>query len=377
MFSLQLAQAQTETVLYNFPYSVRAYYDGPVLTPDGAGNFYGVDEGSNGAFGSGAVFELSPNGSGDWSYTTVYSFCSQPSCVDGATPIDSVIFDSLGNLYGTTFGGGAYGAGVVYELSPTGSSWTETVLANLSGGASGPLTGLTMDPSGNIWGTGWEGGWVFELIPGEGGWNLQEIYNEGSDIAAYAPLATDTAGNIYGVSFSTVFELSPNGSGGWIPTILHTFTGAPKDGYNPYGGPVLDKAGNVYGATTAGGTKNYGIVYKLTPGKKGTWKYKVLHSFKAGNKDSDDPVGIVVDAAGNIYGCAGGGGGGKFNNGAIFELEAPIGKGSYKELILWGFDGTDGAQPRGSLALDNAGNLYGIAVSGGSSGNGVAFEVTR
>jgi hypothetical protein len=108
MFSLQLAQAQTETVLYNFPYSVRAYYDGPVLTPDGAGNFYGVDEGSNGAFGSGAVFELSPNGSGDWSYTTVYSFCSQPSCVDGATPIDSVIFDSLGNLYGTTFGGGAY-----------------------------------------------------------------------------------------------------------------------------------------------------------------------------------------------------------------------------------------------------------------------------
>jgi uncharacterized repeat protein (TIGR03803 family) len=117
------AHAQTEAVLYTFtgsdgdePYSN--------LTPDGKGNFYGTTA-FGGDFGPGAVFELSPNGSGGWNETVLYSFTGG---ADGALPYSKVILDSAGNLYGTALHGGAYGVGAVFELSPVGTSWTETVL---------------------------------------------------------------------------------------------------------------------------------------------------------------------------------------------------------------------------------------------------------
>lgn len=378
LIEVQPAQAQTEAVLYNFTGNSDGGWPQSNLTSDGAGNFYGTTY--IGGFGYGTVFELSPNGSGGWNETVLQSFWGEY----GMYPFYSyVIFDNVGNLYGTAYSGGANGEGVVFELSPVGTSWTETALHNFgwTDGAVNPVNGLIMDSAGNLYGTtsygGGQGiGAVFELSPSGGGWTEQVIYNQQNP--TYAGLTMDAAGNIFGVSASTVFELSPNGNGGWNSTVIHTFAGGGKDGSNAEGTPVIDKAGNLYGTTYGGGSHDSGTVYKLSPittGKnKGQWKEKILHSFGS-RKDGSSPwAGVVLDAAGNIYGTTLGGG--KYGSGTVFELVAPVGKGSYKKRILWSFDGTDGYEPFDSLFLDGAGNLYGTTYGGGSSGYGVVFELT-
>jgi len=378
------AQAQSETVLYNFCSQANCT-DGTQsaahLTPDGKGNFYGTT-GSGGTFDAGTVFEFSPNGSGGWNETVLYSFCSVgPNCEDGGYPgYAPVILDSAGNLYGTGYDGGANGFGVVFELSPGESGWTESVLYSFANGTDGavPNSGVIMDASGNLYGTTPGGGTntngtVFELSPSGGGWTEQVIYNY--VIPGFAGLTMD-AGNIFGATFEMVYELSPNGSGGWTSTVIHDFAGAPKDGEDTYATPVLDQAGNLYGTTLYGGASNYGAVYKLSPGKKGKWTEKLLYSFKNNGKDGLVPyAAVVLDAAGNVYGTTTGGG--TTGDGTVFELVAPVGKGSYKEKILWNFNVTDGYSPEGSLILDGAGNLYGTTIYGGTGGTlaGVVFEV--
>jgi uncharacterized repeat protein (TIGR03803 family) len=376
------AQAQTETVLYNFAGGSDGANPLSRLTSDGAGNFYGTTQ--FGGLGYGTVFELSPNGNGGWKETVLYSF----SFTDGAYPNGSdVIFDSVGNLYGTASAGGAHQYGVVFELSPAGASWQETVLysfcpegypCNIT--SAEPLSGVIMDKAGNLYGTTFgaingdcENEQVFELSPPPGGWTEKLIYAHQNgkidNIGLSAGLTMDAAGNIFGVGYSTVFELSPNGSGGWNPSVIHHF----KDFILPEGTPAIDKAGNLYGTTTAGGAKGYGTVYKLSPAKNGKWKDKIVYSFKSG-KDGNDPwSGVLLDAAGNLYGSTTAGG--EYNAGTVFELVAPVGKDGYKEKVLWSFTGTDGSQPYGSLTLGSAGNLYGTTAKGGSSGYGVVFEV--
>jgi uncharacterized repeat protein (TIGR03803 family) len=410
------AQAQTETALFSFC----LYPESPVtgctdgvgpfsrLTSDGAGNLYGTTRngGPGGWPGDGTVFELSPNGSGGWNETVLYSFTGG---ADGGSPYSYVVFDSVGNLYGTTASGGANGCknfgdgcGVVFELSPVGTSWTETVLYSFAGGTDGadPIAGLILGPAGNLYGTtsggfgGSDGsGTVFELSPSGSGWTERVIYTPATTSSGYgiwAGLTMNAAGNIFGVGQSTVFELSPNGSGGWNPTVIYTFADALKDGSNPLGTPVLDQAGNLYGTTSAGGAHNYGTVYKLSPGETG-WTETILHSFNNNGTDGYDPVaGIVLDAAGNIYGTTSLGGtpsivlGYARIPGTVFKLVAPVGNGkTYQEKVL-SFDGTDGFAPFGSLILDSStGNLYGTTVDGGvgygsaSTGLGVVFEVSQ
>jgi uncharacterized repeat protein (TIGR03803 family) len=383
LIAVRPAQAQTETVLYILPSYIDQAYCQPHLTSDGAGNFYGV---AGTASGYGSVFELSPNGSGGWNETTLYNFTGG---ADGGYPGYSyLIFDRLGNFYGTTYEGGANGAGVVFELSPVGGSWTETVLYNFVGGTDGyPDSGLVTDSAGNLYGTDGAGyeingsAAVFELSPSRGGWTEQTITiyeGLGNGFSNWAGLTIDGAGNIFGTTNFTAFELSPNGSGGWNSpaTAIYTF---PSDGPGaayPEGTLMLDQAGNLYGTTIGGGAKEYGTVYKLTPvttGKKaGTWTEKILYSFKGGKDGATPWAGVVFDLAGNIYGTTTAGG--KYGEGTVFELVAPVGTGSYKEKILWSFNGTDGAGPTGSLILDS-GILYGITYSGGSHGEGVVFEV--
>ncbi len=388
------AQAQTETVLYNFcsqPNCSDGNLPDSSLTSDGQGNFYGTTYGG-GAENAGTVFELSPNGSGGWNEAVLYSFCSvgsYPDCADGYNPAYSnVIFDSAGNLYGTAIGGGSIGYGVVFELSPTGGSWTEAVLYNFGDTpvAESPAGNLTMDAAGNVYGMTMAGGasgagTVFELSPAGGGWTERVIYSPDNESPYWINpgLTIDAAGNILGTTYSTVFELSPNGNGGWNSSVIHTFAGGAKDGINAVGTPVLDQAGSLYGTTWGGGTKNDGTVYKLTPGRNGSWTEKVLYAFKGPKKDGEHPwAGVVLDSAGNIYGttCCGGNLGGKVANGTVFELVAPIGKGKYVEKILWSFDETDGAGPYGGLIWDSLGNLYGTVDGGGSYKGGAVFELT-
>jgi uncharacterized repeat protein (TIGR03803 family) len=174
----------------------------------------------------------------------------------------------------------------------------------------------------------------------------------------------------------TVFELSPNGNGGWNPTVLHTFCSG-KDGCGALGTPVFDQAGNLYGTTEYGGGKNDGTVYKLSPRtkgkKKGEWREKILRSFN-GKNGAGPMAGIVFDAAGNIYGTTVAGGWRDY--GLVYELVAPVGKGSYKERLFWRFNFTDGLGPLGSLIWDSAGNLYGTTNYGGEAELGVVFELT-
>jgi uncharacterized repeat protein (TIGR03803 family) len=396
------AQAQTQTVLYNFTGGSDG--GGPLssLTSHG-GNFYGTTQ-FGGAAGSGTVFELLPNGSGGWNETVLYNFCSEGGsgevCTSGADPNGPVVFDSVGNLYGTTPEGGNSncdddpGCGVGFELSPAGAGWTETVLYSFcSQGGPGTCPGgaypgglgrpgsLVMDPAGNLYSTNASG--VFELSPSAGGWTEKVIYYVGG----FGGLTMDAAGNIFGVGVSDytgqriVFELSPNGKGGWNSTVIYTFTTSSPNS-DIWSSPALDQAGNLYGTETGwynvyrGPAEFSGTVYKLSPGETG-WTKTVIYNFLPDDSELEGNApsgGLVLDSVGNIYGTTIQGG--TTGQGTVFELVPPVGAGSYKEKVLWNFDGADGSGPNGGLILDSAGNLYGTTGQGGSSGNGVVFEVS-
>jgi len=401
------AHAQPETVLYNFcsqPNCVDGANPASSLMPDGAGNFYGTTQ-LGGANMDGTVYKLSPNGTGGYNESVLYSFCSVQNCADGSYPYSYVAFDGHGNLYGTTYYGGllasgAYsGYGLVFELSPkpgggcpsgsnTGNGWCETVLYSFLSNPDGafPFSGLTFDPSGNLYGTTYGGGsgtgTVYELSPnGKGGWSEQVIYGQGGN----AGLTIDGSGNLYGADAAGnghVFKLSPNGSGAWNATILHSFKAGRVDGSNPEGTPVLDSAGNIYGTTFEGGaTRGMGTVWKLTPSPSGEYAQNILHNF-IWSYGSNPRAGVVLDSSGNIYsttaygihkspcydGC-----------GTVLEL-ANSGSG-YEWMLVWNFNGTDGGNPVDTLILDG-GNLYGTTYGGGKSsycpgagGCGVVIEV--
>jgi len=248
---------------------------------DQAGNMYGTAYGGgneNCGGGCGLVYELSPS-NGGWTETVLYSFNGGTG--DGASPWAGVIFDSGGNLYGTTEFGGAYGYGTIYELSPSNGSWTEKILYNFAGQQDGgwPYAGLVFDHSGNLYGAttvggNGAGGTLFELSPNGSNWNYQAICSwvrQPGELAG-GPVATpvmDSAGNLYGATggdgaygFGEVFKAT-NSGGTWTCTPLYNFTGG-NDGRLPRSNLVLDSSGNLYG-TAAGGANNYGVTYEVTP----------------------------------------------------------------------------------------------------------------
>jgi uncharacterized repeat protein (TIGR03803 family) len=213
-----------------------------------------------------------------------------------------------------------------------------------------------------------------------------------------AGVVVDKAGNLYGTTVyggsgscpqldggcGTVFELSPNGKGGWTKKTLHNFAKNGKDGFFPTAGLVFDKAGNLYGTTQQGGTHHYGTVYELTPQANGNWTEKILHNFSYNGTDGIVPNGgLVFDGAGNLYGMTFEGGLISCSPfflgcGTVFEL-SPAAEGRWTETILHNFsnDGTDGYAPCcGALILDRAGNLYGVTGGGGTDNYGAAFELT-
>ena len=321
------AQAQTETTLYDFGGGSDGANPRAGLTSDGKGNFYGTTEFGTayGTSGDGTVFELSPNSTAGWNHTVLYSFCSVNSpyyCEDGANPFEYVIFDKVGNLYGTAYTGGEYGYGVVFELSPGETGWTETVLHSFDGmpdDGAYPVTGLTMDQAGNLYGTNDAG--VFELSPSGDGWTEQVIYAENN--SSFAGLTIDAEGRIFGATVWKIFKLSPIRGGGWNATTIYTFRAqdALKHGVNPQGTIVLDNTGNLYGTTFQGGAESYGTVYKVSRDKKGKWTEKILHSFRGGHDGSFPVAGIVFDSAGNIYGTTLTGG--RYGDGAVYEASSP------------------------------------------------------
>ncbi|MGA8876241.1 MAG: choice-of-anchor tandem repeat GloVer-containing protein [Candidatus Korobacteraceae bacterium] len=358
---------------------------------DAAGNLYGTTY-SGGSLGFGTVFKMTPNGSGGWTEKVLHNFGI--GVMDGKTPQAPLVLDDSGNLYGTTIDGGTNSVGVVFEMSPNGGGgWTEFKIHNFGNGEDGsrPEAGLILDGTGNLYGTTHSGGThsagtVFELTPnGSGGWTERVLHNFGADQDdgqdSEGGLIFDSAGNLYGTTVAggnlglgTVFEMTPNGSGGWTEKVLHNF-GHGEDGNSPQGlSLIFDGAGNLYGTTNTGGMNNAGTVFEMSPNGSGGWFEKTLHFFGNGNDGMGPTSSLIFDANGNLYGTTLEGG----TNGAgvVFEM-MPNGSGGWTEIVLHNFGaGDDGAFPQAGVILDGAGNLYGTTGAGGIQSDGTVFEVT-
>ena len=239
---------------------------------DPAGNFYGTTS-LGGAYGNGTVFQGIRSGE-SWAESVIYSFTGGN---DGFNPVAGVTRDASGNLYGTTSLGGAYGNGVVYELSPSSSGWTQTVLYAFQGQNDGqnPVGGVVLDKAGNLYGSTLfggvnNGGTVYELSPSGGSWSLTTLHSFSTYYGPYNKLTVDAKGNIYGTAngagaygLGSVFKLSPSG-GQWTFTDLYDFP-CGANGSLPYGSVAIDPNGNVFGTASVGGSKNQGLVFEIKP----------------------------------------------------------------------------------------------------------------
>jgi uncharacterized repeat protein (TIGR03803 family) len=320
---------------------------------DSSGNLYGTTQ--LGPNGTGLVYEVFSGADGTWHETVLHDFFNG----QGLYPESPLVRDAAGNLYSTAWGGGAYGLGTVFELSPTaGGGWTETTIHSFDG-TDGAVdkSGLVFDGNGNLYGTTVCGGTSAEATVKESAWK--------------APGIDPDCGNASGAG--TVWELAPQSDGSWTETTLYNFAGG-SDGANPVepGGLIFDSAGNLYGTTLNGGLYGEGTVFELSPTPGGGWTETVLHSFYS-THGSYPYASLVLDTAGNLYGEAQSGGEG--NQGVVFKL-APIAGAGWKYSLLHSFSGPDGSAPRYGLTFDDAGNLYGTTDYGGAYNNGTVFEIT-
>jgi uncharacterized repeat protein (TIGR03803 family) len=256
-----------------------------------------------------------------WNETILQRF--QGGNDDAAQPgYGDVTFDPHGNIYGTTIGGGGglcgtFGCGAVYELSPSQGGWSESLLHAMLNGGFGflPYSGVILDSSGNLYGTtAYTSGAVYELMAGNG-WSETTLYNFLGQNESWPSggLIFDQQGNLYGTTASggthnggTVFELVRSG-GGWTFTVLSNlpYTG---DEFNsgPAASLTMDVSGNLYGTTYAGGTHNFGSVFKLSP-SGGSWTYTSLHDFTCGSDGCLPFSNVLLAPDGNLYGTASGG----------------------------------------------------------------------
>jgi uncharacterized repeat protein (TIGR03803 family) len=386
-----LAAGSTERVLYRF----KGGSDGSAplagLIADTAGNLYGTT--SSGGAGScqggcGTVFELSPAAGGGWTETILYSFTGGS---DGATPEAGLVFDTAGNLYGTTIYGGASDDGTIFQLTAPatrGSAWTLNVLHSFIGRIDGKysLGSLVFDPAGNLYGPTlfggrFGGGTVFQLAapaaPG-GVWTLNVLHsfkgvNDGIDPAG--SLMLDKQGALYGTTYSgQVFKEVPPAPGhtAWTLRVLYSFNSV----FGLSGGALIaGTKGVLYGATQQGGSANRGIVFRLTPPvtRGGAWTEKTLYEFSGGS-DGEFPLnGLTADKAGNLYGATQIGGGSGL--GTVFKL-TPTQHGPWTKTTLHNFTGgRDGSSPGAGPIFGRQGMLYGTTVHGGLSDHGVVFKV--
>jgi uncharacterized repeat protein (TIGR03803 family) len=394
LFVLSLAafaNAATEKILHYFRGTDGSTpYAGVVI--DTAGNLYGTTFYGGGLTGCdcGVVFKLTPNGT-TWTESTLYAFTGGS---DGAHPYSPLVFDTAGNLYGTTFGaysGGGSGVGTVFKLTPNADgSWSFSLLYTFRGGTDGvmPSGPIVLDPLGNLYGTtdsggGQNAGTAFELSPtARGPWKETQLhrFTGGKDGLLPAGLALGPAGTLFGwtpyggaqaCACGVVYELSRVG-GNWTQTIVHTFTGG-TDGARP--GTLVFNSGILYGAATIGGATSRcfnagcGVVFQLTQNSNQSWSETVLHTFSVDT--GQEPDSLIFGIGGQLYGAAYAGGPAEV--GLIFELSPA---NNWAETVLHDFvTVNDGANPIGALALDHAGHIYGATILSGPKDAGVVFEV--
>jgi uncharacterized repeat protein (TIGR03803 family) len=368
---ISAAQAQTFKVVHNFTGGADGANPLNGLMLDSTGTMYGTAS-AGGANNNGTVFAVSPTGA----LKVLYAFKGGS---DGSTPQSFLIEDSGGRLYGTTSAGGTYGGGTVFRVA--GSK--ETILYNFGSGSDGsaPLGGLIFDSAGNLYGTTSAGGasgngTVFMLTPKGSSYKETLLYSFGSGTdgaVPYAAVALDSAGDVLGTTsaggtytYGTVFELSKANS--WVETIVYNFENQ-DDGAVPYAGLVADGLGNFYGAATEGGSQGGGTVFELTP--SGTsWNFSAIQSVP-GWGISGSFRDVMLDSNGTIYAtthCDG-----SYDAGTVYQLVP--GGGIWNYTLLYTFTGgTDGLYSYSNLVM-NHGKLFGTTKQGGGYGNGVVFVV--
>jgi uncharacterized repeat protein (TIGR03803 family) len=414
VFCAATAIAQSFTTLASFDSTNGAVpYDSLVQGLNG--NFYGTTDagGVNCASddGCGTVFEITPAGE----LTTLYSFCSQTNCTDGANPYAGLVLATNGNFYGTTYHGGANNYGTVYKLSSkpkagcpsgsnTGDGWCETVLYSFctqglpctDGGL--PYAGLVQSSDGNFYGTTYYGGAngygsVFKITTAG---KLKTLYSFCSQFFPYctdgenpaAGLVQATNGNFYGTTefgganagnYGTVFEITPKGK----LTTLYSFCSQNNctDGFDPAAVLVQATNGDLYGTTAAGGANctsddGCGTVFEITPAGELT----TLYSFcsQAGCADGEFPyAGLVLATDGNFYGTTLYGGANSSvtpSAGTVFQITPA---GNLTTLYSFCSQGgcTDGESPTGGLVQATNGNFYGTTTLGGADDDGTVFSL--
>ena len=370
----------TETVLYSFTGGDDGADPTTALTEGTDGSLYGTTS-AGGANGSGGtVFKITTAGV----LTVLHSF-KNDTFTDGSVP-SGVIQGSDGNFYGVTTYGGATGNGTVFKVTPTA---TETVLYSFVNGVGGdgfnPSGNLTQATNGNFYGTAPSGGAygngvVFEITPsGQESvlYSFDASSNDGYSPGSGVIQASD--GNLYGTtpgngadvnkSFGAVFKVTLSGQ----ETLLYTFQGgAASDGQLPQAGLIQGGDGNFYGTTTEGGVGVSGTVFKLTPAGVET----VLNNFNAGGATSVNgysPVASLIQASdGNLYGINNLGGANN-NDGTVFQVTP---QGVTTLVYAFGADGGDGANSQANLIQASDGNFYGTTHSGGAHGYGTIFKIT-
>jgi uncharacterized repeat protein (TIGR03803 family) len=324
----------SEAVLYRFTGNQDGGSPGAGLLRDGNGNLYGTAE-AGGSMGGGVVFELSPPGAGqtDWTQTVLHAFASS-----AGSPVAGLIFGPAGVLYGATETGGTGGsAGTVFALTPPAAGktkWAARTIFSFDGrDGSGPIANLVADSAGNLYGTTFSGGAksasgygvVYELVPPAGGagrWHEQVLLHFKGEAGGRDPLcalAMDGSGNLYGTTTSgglkkgqgTVFELIRPAAGSvWTEAVLFQFPNNGAFGRRPYAGVIFDGGGNLYGTTSFGGPGDgYGVVFQLAPAGGGTsWTETVLHHFSDGADGGIVEAGLLLGADGTLYGTTDSGG---------------------------------------------------------------------
>jgi uncharacterized repeat protein (TIGR03803 family) len=377
-------------VLHNFGSSNDGNVPSGPLLLDDHGNLYGATGGGPGQYGYGVAFELLPQTNGSWNETILHTFAS----IDGS-PWGAFIRDNAGNFYGTTVGGPISNS-EAYELSPGSDGWNFSVL--YSDGA-GP--GLLMDNLGNFYGSIGPGdyfgaGAIGELSPSTGGWTYTQLYsfcsqgNCADGDGEPAPPIWDGKGNLWGTTTEggangracyfgcgVIFEMTPNGDGTWTYHVRHVFAAFPNDGQLPDGSLVMDAAGNFYGSTEGGGPHGNGTIFKFafTSGK---WKETLLYDFPSCLEGCYPEGTLAMDTAGNLYGMAQGGANScaGFSCGVVFRL-SPQRDGTWKYNVVYDLnETTGGVLPFYGVILDGKGNLFGVTSSFGKYNAGTAFEIT-
>lgn len=380
---LRATASTEEEVLFSFSGGTDGGNAASQVVLDGQGNLFGttVIGGSNAC---GTVFKLAPQPSPPWQETVLYSF----GCyADGKNPHGGVTLDAHGNLYGTTVSGGtagcdSYGCGVAFQIDGT----TESVLHDFAGGKDGfgPGGGVTLDRSGNLYGTTPDGGHdsqgvIYELSPNGNTWRerIAHAFTGGKDggVGSLGLLLLDKSNALYGVAeeggphgAGTVFRLSHVSKRSWKFTTIYAFRGAP-DAASPYGGLIADSRGDLFGTTYYGGVNGLGAVFELKVKGQGRYSERVLYSFHGG-PDGSSPTSTLALSGSTLYGTTSAGGG-SCDCGTIFSVNAK--SGSERVMHAFGSSG-DGAYPYYGLARASGGTFYGTTVAGGEFNQGTVFE---